>query len=120
MAIFSGSGIRVSWDGGHDWRQTVLPEDVEAGGNAGAAALAIGDRAAYTVGRVDGELPVYRSVDPGRTWRRTAARVQVGPGASAVAVPGGYAQSGNQDSSGGWLSPDGITWSYVGPPTIER
>ncbi|MEO3923937.1 hypothetical protein ABGB07_08760 [Micromonosporaceae bacterium B7E4] len=164
VGIFSGSAIRVSWDGGRNWRQTVLPEELEAGGNAGAAALAIGDQVAYAVGQVDGELRVYRSVDQGRTWRRTAARAQVGdrmiqaavrpdgtlliqagilagehpmmfegleqgerlreipvgPGASAIPVPGGYAQSGNQDSSGGWLSPDGITWSYVGPPTIER
>ncbi|MEN3609194.1 hypothetical protein AAH979_06555 [Plantactinospora sp. ZYX-F-223] len=164
VAIYSGSAIRMSWDGGRNWRQSVLPEDVEAGGNAGAAALAIGDRVAYAVGQVDGELRVYRSVDQGRSWRRTAARAQVGdrmidaavrpdgvlviqagilagenpimfegldqgerlreipvgPGASAVPVPGGYAQSGNQDSSGGWLSPDGITWSYAGPPTIHR
>ncbi|GAA3759756.1 hypothetical protein GCM10022225_51570 [Plantactinospora mayteni] len=164
VAIFSGSAIGVSSDGGRSWRRTVLPEDIEAGGNAGAAALAIGDQVAYAVGQVDGELRVYRSVDQGRTWRRTAARAQVGdrmihasvrpdgalliqagilagenpmmfesldrgerlreipvgPGASAVAVPGGYAQHGTQDSSGGWLSSDGIAWSYVGPPTINR
>ncbi|GAB3964734.1 beta propeller repeat protein [Plantactinospora veratri] len=164
VAIYSGSAIRISWDGGRNWRQSVLPEEVEAGGDAGASALAVGDQVAYAVGQVDGELRVYRSVDQGRNWQRTAARAQVGdrmihaavrpdgvlliqagilagenpmmfegldrgerlreipvgPGASAVAVPGGYAQTGNQDSSGGWLSPDGITWSYVGPPTIKR
>ncbi|GIG90861.1 beta propeller repeat protein [Plantactinospora endophytica] len=162
--IYSGSAVRVSRDGGRSWHQSALPEELDAGGNAGAAALAIGDEVAYAVGQVDGVLRVYRSVDQGRTWQGTAARAQVGdrmidaavrpdgvlliqagilagenpimfegldrgerlrevpvgPGASAVAVPGGLAQPGNQDSSGGWLSPDGITWSYVGPPTISR
>ncbi|MFY1688396.1 hypothetical protein [Plantactinospora sp. WMMB782] len=164
VVIFNGSAISTSRDGGRTWQRSVLPEDVDAGGNFGAAALAVGDRVAYAVGQVDGELRVYRSDDRGRSWRRTAARaevgdrmieaalrpdgtlliqagilagenpvmfegldrgerlreVPVGPGASAVAVPGGYAQSGNQDSSVGWLSEDGVRWWYVNPPTIRR
>ncbi|MDG4790424.1 sialidase family protein [Micromonospora sp. WMMD1102] len=162
--IFSGSAISTSRDGGRTWRRSVLPEDVAAGGNFGAADLAIGDGVAYAVGQVDGDLRVYRSADQGRSWQRTAARAEVGdrrieaalrpdgtlliqagilagenplmfegldrgerlreipvgPGASAVAVPGGYAQSGNQDSSVGWLSADGRQWWHVNPPTVRR
>lgn len=161
---FTGSAVAVSRDGGRNWHQVALPEEVRASDGApGAAAVAVSAEAAYAVGQVDGELRVYRSTDMGNSWQRTAARAQVGnrtieagvradgalliqagivagedplmfvsvdrgesvreveagPGASAVAVAGGYAQSGNPDDGGAWISRDGVSWSHVAPPAIR-
>ncbi|WP_326557766.1 sialidase family protein [Micromonospora sp. NBC_01796] len=161
----TGSAVAVSRDGGRTWERQVFPEELVASseGDLAAAAIATEDgQTVYAVGRVAGMLGVYRSVDGGRHWQRTAARQEVGdltiraalgpggrlviqagpegdqppllfesvdggatvrpipagPGASAVLVPGGYAQPGWPWSSGAWLSPDGMQWSYVDPPEV--
>jgi photosystem II stability/assembly factor-like uncharacterized protein len=101
-------------DGGQTWSRS-------------PAQMRVGDPTqVYASVRADGTLLVqlgtqatdhpamYRSTDGAQTLRP----VPVGPGAAAVAVAGGYAQTGWPNSSGAWLSPDGATWSYVAPPDL--
>ncbi|MCM0679134.1 hypothetical protein NCC78_31365, partial [Micromonospora phytophila] len=58
---------------------------------------------------------MFLSTDEGRRL----APVEPAPGADALPVPGGYAQTGWPDTPGIWLSPDGLTWSYVEPPELR-
>ncbi|MEO3815690.1 sialidase family protein [Plantactinospora sp. B24E8] len=103
-----------STDQGRSWRRAagtapVGERIVEAGVRPDGTLL-------IQAGVLAGEDPVmYTSADGGETLRP----VRVGPGASAVAVPGGYAQADEQDRTGTWLSTDGTTWSYVPAPTIS-
>ncbi|MEH1015850.1 hypothetical protein V6U90_22410 [Micromonospora sp. CPCC 206060] len=161
-ALPTGSAVEVSRDGGRSWQRYAFPEQLVSNDDdfGGPAIASHNGQTGYAVGRVGGTLRIYRSVDGGRSWQRTAATAQVGerriaaavrsdgtlvvqagldanenpvmftstdrgnslqpttigPGASAVPVPGGYAQSGWPQSSASWLSADGNDWSHVTPP----
>ena len=101
-------------DGGQSWQRT--PAQVAVGRQTEVyAAVQAGGTLLVQVGTQAGDHPtMYRSDDGGRTLRP----VPVGPGATAVRVAGGYAQTGWPNSSGAWLSTDGTTWSYVAPPDL--
>jgi hypothetical protein len=100
-------------DGGLTWLRT-------------AAAAHTGDVRLHASVRPDGTLLIqagdqagdhptmYESTDRGTTVHPVRWR----PGASAVIVPGGYAQTNWPNTSGAWLSPDGVEWSYVSPPAL--
>lgn len=163
QTTFADSVAEVSHDGGHTWQQYTFPEPIVGGDAGDGAVLATVDgHTAYAVGQAGGALRIYRTIDGGTTWQRTAGQVRigsdlrrlyaalrpdgtltiqigdqapdhptmyestdqgrtlhevaVGPGAAAVAVPGGYAQSGWPNVSGSWLSGDGTAWTYAAPP----
>ncbi|MEE6261357.1 sialidase family protein [Plantactinospora sonchi] len=103
-----------STDQGRSWRRAagtarVGERIIEAGVRPDGVLL-------IQAGVLAGEDPVmYASADGGETLRP----VRLGPGASAVAVPGGYVQAEYQDRTGAWLSTDGTTWSYVPAPTTS-
>jgi photosystem II stability/assembly factor-like uncharacterized protein len=100
-------------DGGLTWQRA-------------AAQAQVGDRRLHAAVRADGTLiiqagdqagdrPVmYQSTDNAQTVQQ----IVLGPGASAVPVAGGYAQSNWPKTSGVWLSGDGTDWSYVDPPSL--
>ncbi|GAA5202300.1 hypothetical protein GCM10023322_84010 [Rugosimonospora acidiphila] len=100
-------------DGGKTWQRA-----------AGQVRIGSDPRRLYAALRPDGTLTIqvgdqaadhprmYQSTDQGRTLKA----VTVGPGAAAVAVPGGYAQSGWPNQSGSWLSGNGTDWTYAAPP----
>jgi photosystem II stability/assembly factor-like uncharacterized protein len=100
-------------DGGATWQRT-------------SAHLQVGSKRLYAALRADGTLSVqigdqesdhptmYQSTDQGQSLRE----VSIAPGAQAVPVPGGYAESGWPNSSGVWLSTQGSEWSYAAPPSL--
>ncbi|MEV4626738.1 sialidase family protein [Micromonospora sp. NPDC049523] len=105
--------IYRSVDGGQHWQGT--PVRREVGNLTIRAALGPGGRLVIQAGPEGDQAPLlFESVDGGLTIRPIPA----GPGATAVLVPGGYAQSGWPWSSGAWLSMDGMQWSYVDPPEV--
>lgn len=111
----AGSVLRIhrSVDGGRTWKPTAARQDV--GVQRIAAAVVAGDRLVIQAGPDGGKPPLlFESTDGGASLRQIAA----GPGASAVPVPGGYAQGGWPWSSGAWTSEDGTEWSYVAPPKL--
>lgn len=100
-------------DGGLTWRRT--PAQAHVGEALLAAAVRADGTLLVQVGYQAGDHPVmYESTDRGATLRA----VPIGPGASAVPVDGGYAQSDWPNTSGAWLSPEGTAWSYVAPPAL--
>lgn len=101
-------------DGGQTWQRT--PARVAVAGRTEVHASVRADGTLFVqLGTQASEHPtMYRSSDGAQTLRQ----VPVGPGAAAVAVAGGYAQTGWPNSSGAWLSPDGASWSYVAPPDL--
>ncbi|MBO4207288.1 WD40/YVTN/BNR-like repeat-containing protein [Micromonospora echinofusca] len=108
-----GATLRIyrTVDGGRSWQRT-------------AATAQVGERRITAAVRSDGTLVVQAGLDAGEnpvmftsTDRGNSLQpVPLGPGASAVPVPGGYAQSGWPQSSAVWLSVDGDDWSHVAPP----
>ncbi len=100
-------------DGGLTWQRAAERAGVGQGrisaavGADGVLTIQVGDQAA------DHPI-VLQSIDEGQTLRPVA----LGPGAAAIAIPGGYAQSGWPASNGVWLSDDGVTWGYAGPPAL--
>jgi photosystem II stability/assembly factor-like uncharacterized protein len=100
-------------DGGLTWQHTDarlhvgssrLYAAVDAGG---ALSIQVGDQAAD-------HPTMYHSIDQGRSLYE----VPIGPGAQAMPVPGGYAQSQRPAGNGIWLLADGGNWSFVAPPAL--
>ena len=80
--------------------------------------------------RADAGQMLARTAD-GATWTKvrlhpkmyqttgsTLTPVPVGPGAQAWVLPTGYAQTNWPNTSGAWVSDDGLQWTYVRPPTL--
>jgi photosystem II stability/assembly factor-like uncharacterized protein len=111
-----GTALRIyrTGDGGRTWAAT--PARYEVGTRRIAAAMGPGGRLMIQAGpEHDQPAPlVLESLDGGATVRELPA----GPGAAAVQVPGGYAQSGWPLTVGAWLSEDGLNWHYVLPPKV--
>jgi photosystem II stability/assembly factor-like uncharacterized protein len=104
--------IHRSLDGGKTWQRMAAQREV---GDCPIRA-AIGGRGSLLIQAgpaADRPVLMLESVDGGATVREIPA----GPGASAVQVPGGYAQ-GDSDARGAWLSADGERWSFVYPPKL--
>lgn len=101
-------------DGGQSWQRT--PARVSASGRTEVYAAVRADGTLFVqLGAQAADHPtMYRSDDGAQTLHP----VPVGPGAAAVPVAGGYAQTGWPNSSGAWLSANGTTWSYVAPPDL--
>ena len=78
------SMIANSRDGGATWRTYTFPDRVVAGFDNqewGSLAIATADgQTVYAVGKLSGQLHVYRSTDGGGSWQRTAARAETGVG----------------------------------------
>ncbi|MGN9910335.1 WD40/YVTN/BNR-like repeat-containing protein [Phytohabitans sp. LJ34] len=111
-----GGTLRIhrTVDGGRTW--TAMPARYDVGGRSITAAMGAGGRLLIQAGPEGGQPALLlESVDGGTTVRALPA----GPGGAAVQVPGGYAQSGHPFSKGAWLSEDGVTWRYVGPPAVR-
>jgi photosystem II stability/assembly factor-like uncharacterized protein len=113
---YAGGALLVycTVDGGATWSKTPAREKVSGRPEVYAAVRADGTLFVQVGTQATDHPAMYRSTDGGQTLRP----VPVGPGAAAVAVAGGYAQTGWPNSSGAWLSPDGATWSYAAPPDL--
>ena len=78
------SMIANSRDGGATWQTYTFPDRVVAGFDNqewGSLAIATADgQTVYAVGKLSGQLHVYRSTDGGGSWQRTAARAETGVG----------------------------------------
>jgi hypothetical protein len=107
--------VFVSRDGGKTWRRT------------GATAAPVGARTVTAAVRPDGALLIqigtvaqerpimFVSPDRGQTLRST----EPGPGAGAVPVSGGFLQGNWPLGGDGWISTDGLTWSYIPTPKLS-
>jgi photosystem II stability/assembly factor-like uncharacterized protein len=105
--------IQRSLDGGKTWQRTAAEHEV--GTRPIQAAMGPDGRLVIQAGPEDAQpVLMFESRDGGATIQQ----LPVGPGGSAVQVPGGYAQSGWPSSSGAWLSADGTQWSFVDPPRV--
>ena len=78
------SMIANSRDGGATWQTYTFPDRVVFGFDHqewGSLAIATADgQTVYAVGKLSGQLHVYRSTDGGGSWQRTAARADAGDG----------------------------------------
>ncbi|MFG3691296.1 WD40/YVTN/BNR-like repeat-containing protein [Micromonospora sp. NPDC047740] len=111
--VRGGLVIWRSADGGRTWARTT-------------GTAKVGERTIRAAVRPDGVLMVqagvtaredplmFNSSDGGATLRPAP----LGPGADPLPVSGGYVQTGWPDSTGAWLSADGVTWRWLDPPTL--
>lgn len=105
--------IFISTDGGTSWRRTTATATV--GERSVSAAVRPDGAVVIQIGTVAEEgVSSFVSTDRGETLRPTTP----GPGSAAVPVAGGLVQSGQPLGGHAWISFDGVTWSYVAPPTI--
>ncbi|PTA44920.1 sialidase family protein [Micromonospora sp. RP3T] len=82
-----GSAVEVSRDGGRTWSRHEFPDGLTASDDVGGPAVATWDgRTVYAVGRVRGDLVVWRSTDGGAHWARTPGTVRVGQRTIRAAV----------------------------------